>query len=96
MRVAVRVRPGASRTRVGGSYGDDARLVVAVSARAVDGKATEAVLAAVADALGVRRRAVTLVSGQTSRDKVLDVDASAAGLIDADLAARLRTLLTAP
>ena len=80
MRVAVRVRPGASRTRVGGSYGEgaDARLVVAVSERAVDGAATKAVLAAVAKAFGVRPREVELVSGATSRDKVVDVDVPAA------------------
>jgi hypothetical protein len=34
-----------------------------VSARAVDGKATEAGLTAVADSFGVRRSAVRLVSG---------------------------------
>lgn len=73
MRVAIRVRPGAARTRVGGAYGDR-RLVVAVTARAVDGAATDAALAAVADAFGVRRRAVTLVSGVTSRDKVVELD----------------------
>jgi uncharacterized protein YggU (UPF0235/DUF167 family) len=74
-RVAVRVRPGASRTRVGGSYGSDAdvRLVVAVTARAVDGAATAAVLAAVADALGVRPRQVALVHGSTSRDKLVEI-----------------------
>jgi len=48
-------------------------LAVAVSARAVDGAATAAVLQAVADAFGVRRRDVTLISGATSRTKVLDV-----------------------
>jgi len=95
MRVAVRVRPGASRTRVGGGYGDDERLVVAVGARAVDGKATSATLDAVAAALGVRPRAVTLVSGATSRDKVLDVDPVAAGVDDAELAARVKSLLDA-
>lgn len=72
MRVAIRVRPGASRTRVGGAYGE--RLVVAVGARAVDGAATEAALAAVAKAFGVRRRAVTLVAGATSRDKVVQIE----------------------
>lgn len=77
MRVAVRVRPGAARTRVGGRYRD--RLVVAVQARAVDGAATEAALAAVADAFGVRRRHVQLVSGATSRDKVVEVDAGPGG-----------------
>jgi hypothetical protein len=71
LRVAIRVRPGASRTRVGGAYGDS--LVVAVSARAVDGAATDAALAAVAKALGLRRRAVTLVTGTTSRDKVVEI-----------------------
>lgn len=71
VRIAIRVRPGASRTEVAGAYGD--ALVVRVGARAVDGAATEAALAAVADAFGVRRRQVTLVSGATSRDKVVDV-----------------------
>lgn len=87
MRVAIRVRPGASRTRVGGLHGD--RIVVAVTARAVDGAATEAALAAVADALGVRRRHVTLVSGATSRDKVVEVDDAVA---DDGVRARLAAL----
>ena len=75
MRVTVRVRPGASRTRVGGSFGDgvERALVVAVSARAVDGAATEATLAAIADAFGVRRREVTLVSGATHRTKIVEI-----------------------
>ena len=84
-RVALRVRPGASRTSVGGAYGD--RLVVAVGARAVDGAATEAALAAVAAAFGVRRRGVRLVTGTTSRDKVVEVD-----LPPADVAARAAEL----
>jgi len=73
MRFSIRVRPGSSRTTVGGTY-DDA-LVVRVTARAVDGAATEAALTAVAAALGVRRRQVVLVSGATSRTKVVEVDA---------------------
>ena len=74
-RVEVRVRPGASRTRVGGRFGEglEARLVVAVSARAVDGAATEAVLRAVAEALSLRPWQVTLVRGRTSRDKTLEI-----------------------
>ncbi len=73
--VAIRVRPGASRTKVGGCY-DGAlgpALIVAVGAPAVDGRATEAVLVALARALGVRRRQVSLHIGQTSRDKVVAI-----------------------
>jgi uncharacterized protein len=50
---------------------------VAVSPRAVDGKATEAALRAVADAFGVRRRDVSLVTGATSRDKVVEINGDA-------------------
>jgi hypothetical protein len=90
LRIAIRVKPGSSRARVGGAHGD--RLVVAVNARAVDGAATKAALAAVADAFGVRSRDVHLVTGATSRDKVvaLEVPDDAAA---ARLRARLSTLL---
>ena len=71
MRITIRVRPGASRPSVGGEH--DGALVVRVSAPAVDGRATEAALAAVAIAFGVRRGAVTLVTGRTSRTKVIEV-----------------------
>jgi uncharacterized protein len=87
VKIAIRVKPGASRTRVGGLHAD--RLVVAVSARAVDGAATEAALAALAEALGVKRRTVSLVSGHTSRDKLAEVDPE-----PPDLAARLAALRT--
>jgi uncharacterized protein YggU (UPF0235/DUF167 family) len=89
-RLTVRVRPGASRTKVGGRYGAGAAatLVVAVSARAVDGAATDAVLGAVAEALGVRPWQVTLVRGRTSRDKTLEIADP-----PADLDARVVALL---
>jgi len=80
MRVAIRVKPGSSRTAVGGRHGDGDVLVVAVTARAVDGKATDAALRAVAEAFGVRRGDVTLVTGATSRDKLIEIDGDTAGL----------------
>ncbi len=70
-RLAIRVKPGSARTRVGGTYGD--AIVVAVPAKAVGGKATEAALAALAKALDVPRRDVRLISGATSRSKVVEV-----------------------
>lgn len=69
--MTVRAKPGASRTAVGGQHGD--ALVVAVTAKPAGGKATEAVLRAVATAFGVSRSDVTLVIGAASRDKVIDI-----------------------
>jgi len=71
VRVTIRVRPGSAKPGVGGEH--DGALVVRVSARAVDGQATAAALAAVAAALGVHPRAVTLVTGAASRTKIIDV-----------------------
>jgi uncharacterized protein (TIGR00251 family) len=78
VRLAIRVKPGSARTSVGGRHG--AALVVAVTARAVDGKATEAALRAVADAFDVKRRDVMLVTGAASRDKVIDIDGETGAL----------------
>jgi uncharacterized protein (TIGR00251 family) len=71
MRVTIRVRPGSKRAGVGGGVGD--ALVVRVTQPASDGKATEAALAAVAKAFGLRRDAVSLVSGATSRTKIVQI-----------------------
>ena len=71
-RFAVRVKPAAKRTAVGGRRGD--ALVVAVAAPAVEGKANEAVRAALAAAFGVRRSAVTIVRGDRARDKLVELN----------------------
>lgn len=90
VRITIRVHPGASRPRVGGPRTDAGQqrvLGVWVSQRAVDGKATEAALAALADALGVRRRSLRLVTGERSRVKVVEISDP-----PADLAERLAGL----
>jgi len=89
VRIAIRVVPGSSRASVGGSRGE--ALVVRVSERAVDGKATEAALRAVAEAFGVPRRDVALMHGATSRDKVVDVAGDDEAVVD-----RFVTLLGRP
>lgn len=63
-------------------------LTVAVTQRAVEGAATAAVLAAVADAFGLKRGSVRVVTGERSRTKVLDLDGD-----DEALSARLAALL---
>ena len=75
MRIDVRVRPGARHERVGGCWdGPRGRaLLVAVRAKAVDGKANDAVVEALASAFGLRRADVTLVAGLRARDKVVEL-----------------------
>jgi uncharacterized protein len=80
VRITVRIRPGSSRPGVGGEH--NGALVVRVSARAVDGRATAAALAAVASAFGVRRQEVTLVAGASSRTKVVDVPGADPAVLD--------------
>ena len=80
MRLTVWVRPGSARPGVGGEH--DGALVVRVTARAVDGRATAAALTAIADAFGVRRNAVTLVAGAASRRKIVEVTGADPAVLD--------------
>jgi hypothetical protein len=86
--VAVRAKPGASRTGVGGSYGEPPQLIVRVNAPAVDGRANEAVRAAVAEAFGITQSNVELAIGESARSKVLRIHGDITRL-----AARLQELL---
>ena len=71
MRITIRVKPGAKREAVGGSHGT--ALVVAVQAPPTEGKANEAVRRALAEAFDVRKQDVTIVTGERSRDKTVDL-----------------------
>jgi uncharacterized protein YggU (UPF0235/DUF167 family) len=82
MRLMVRAHPGASRT---GAEWDGAVLHVRIRARAIEGAANRELIQAVADTVGVRRSAVSLVAGERSRNKIFEVT----GLDPASLA-RLR------
>ena len=74
--IEIRVRPNASRNKVGGTAGDPPRLVVAVQAPAVDGKANTAVIKELAAAFGLRARDFTIVHGELSRDKRLVISSA--------------------
>ena len=74
--ISVHAQPGAKKSAVAGLYGE--ALKVRVAAPPVEGKANEALTAFVAKALGVPRRAVSIVKGESSREKLLLItDASA-------------------
>ena len=70
----IRVRPNSSRNKVGGVVGEPPRLVVAVQAPAVDGKANQAVIKQLAEAFNLRARDFTIVFGELGRDKRIIID----------------------
>lgn len=84
VRLRVRVQPRASRNEFAGV--ENGVLRVRLHAPPVDGAANEALVAFMADELGVSRRQVRIVSGFGSRNKVLEVDARARPALDRILA----------
>jgi uncharacterized protein YggU (UPF0235/DUF167 family) len=82
--IPVRVKPGASRTLVGGSHPGPhgPALIVAVQAPAVDGRATEAARRALAEALSLPASRVRLRTGAAARDKLFEIDAPPSDLDD--------------
>ena len=82
-RLRLRVVPGTTHPGVVGRLGDTWK--VRVAAPPEGGKANEAVLTLLADALGMPRRDLELTSGRASRDKVVTL----AGVTTADADARL-------
>ena len=81
VRVAIYVRANSISTSVGGVFDDS--LVVRVGEVQEKGRATDAALAALAAALGVSRRAVSLVRGATSRRKLVEVETDQPSVIAA-------------
>lgn len=75
--------PGSGRTALVGRHGAGWRLRVAAPAER--GAANDAVVALLAETLGLRRRDVSIVAGRTGRDKVVRV----AGIEPAELTRRL-------
>jgi uncharacterized protein len=71
----IHVQPGARRTEVAGLHGD--ALKVRVAAAAVEDRANEALVAFIAQRLGVARRDVAIASGARSREKRVEVRAAA-------------------
>ena len=71
-RLKLRVSPGARRPGIAGRHGDAWK--VRVSEPPEDGRANDAVLKLLATALDVPLASVALVSGHTSRDKIVVLD----------------------
>jgi uncharacterized protein (TIGR00251 family) len=71
----VHAQPGAKKTGVAGVHGET--LKIRLAAPPVEGKANEALIAFIAERLGLRRAEVQLVRGEASREKTLRVPAAA-------------------
>lgn len=72
-RLKVLVQPRASRNAMVGWQGDE--LKIALTAPPVDGAANAALIDFVADTLKLKRRQISLHSGESSRHKVLAIAA---------------------
>jgi uncharacterized protein (TIGR00251 family) len=72
-RLDVRVTPGAKKSAWAGRM-PDGRRKVKIAAPPVDGRANHALLAFVAESLGLPPRAVRLTHGAGGRDKRLEID----------------------
>ena len=81
--LAVKAVPNAPRNEIAGWLGE--ALKVKVHAPPVEGRANEALCEFLADTLGLPRRAVSIVRGETSRQKVVRIE----GITLADVRTRL-------
>lgn len=76
---AVRVQPRARRNSVLGEVGD--ALKIALTSPPVDGRANEACIEFLAELFTIPRSSVSIVSGQSSRNKVIRIAGCTAAYI---------------
>jgi uncharacterized protein (TIGR00251 family) len=81
----VRLHPGARKNAITCTH--DGALKISLTAPPVDGKANEALIAFLADLLRIPKSSITITSGQTSRQKILEIQGKSA----AELAALFPT-----
>ncbi|RZU41957.1 DUF167 domain-containing protein [Edaphobacter modestus] len=81
--VTVRIHPGAKKDAVTGTHAGAVKI--ALSAPPIDGRANEALIAFVAEQLHLPRSRVALLSGASSRSKVLRIAGKSAAEVQAAL-----------
>lgn len=84
-RIEVYVQPRASKTQVAGRH--DGRIKIRLAAPPVDGAANAELIRFVAARLGIAKSQVRLVSGESSRRKVLEIEGVAAETVELQLEA---------
>ena len=71
VRLKLHVRPGAKRNGVSGVFGD--ALKVELQTPPVDGKANSALIKLLAKWLDITKSNITIISGESCRDKVVEL-----------------------
>lgn len=68
LEIKVRIHPNAKKSSFAGIW-NETHLKININAPAVDGKANDALITFLSKALHIRKSAVQLLSGETSREK---------------------------
>jgi uncharacterized protein (TIGR00251 family) len=84
--IDVRVIPRAGKSGIAGRRGG--ALLVRLNAPPVDGAANAELIEVLADALGVPKRAVAIISGERSRQKRVRIEGVTDQLVDSKLNSR--------
>jgi len=79
--LTLHIQPGAKKSEFVGLHGE--ALKIRLAAPPVDGKANDALVKFVAARLGLAKSAVSLISGQTSRHKILELQGATAEAVAA-------------
>ena len=72
VRISVKVHPGARKNGITGC--SDGVLRVKIAAPPVEGKTNKELIAYFSDILDVRKSAITIEKGQTSRNKLISIE----------------------
>ena len=73
MKLSVRITPNASRVQIGG-IDDNGMLRIRIQSPPVDGAANKRLIRFLAKQAGVSKSKVKIVSGETSRNKVIEIE----------------------
>ena len=69
--LAIRVIPNAKQNKI---VDEGERLKVYLTVPAVDGRANKALIALLAEHFGVRKSSISIIRGEKSRDKVIQIE----------------------
>jgi uncharacterized protein (TIGR00251 family) len=71
VRLEIKVQPRSSRNQIAGEQ--DGVLKIKLTAPPVDGEANQALIDYLSDLLGIPKRSVNLIKGETSRNKLVEI-----------------------